>query len=484
MLPFLLAVALAVTPADAKALLAEADALAWEAERRGLIAPDFGAWQRRARPEFDWDAPHFDLMHERLDRVTSGDLKRLLLEVAIRHGKTETLTGYQGYRLELEPSTRILLGTYSQNQARKLSRTVRRLAKARGVEISADANSVDEWETTEGGGMRAVGAGAGVASVNADLIIIDDPIGSRAEAESAAHRDRVWDWITTDILARAEPHTQVVFSMPRWHRDDPSGRMQDRQAGRWDLVSLPGVAEDDDMLGRAPGELLWASHRPQSWVDAMRIDLGSYGFASAVQCRPSPREGGMFKWDWWKLVDDVPQGLPVVRYWDTAGTDATGSNDPDYTAGSLGCRLVDQRTMIVDVQRFRLSVGKRDAKIAEIAKADREKYGHRVTWWLEEESGIAGKERTAAIVRAVQALGITCHTERATGSKTLRAEPLASAAEAGNVLLGPGDWRDPFRLEAADFPGSTHDDQVDAAAGMFNKLGDIAPSIDTMEFRL
>lgn len=479
-----LLLALLTVGASIAALVSEAEALAWEAERRGLIPPDFGAWQHRVRTEFDWDAPHFALMHERLDRVTTGDIQRLLLEVSIRHGKTETLTGYEAYRLELDPSTRILLGTYSQNQARKLSRSVRRLVKSRGIEISADANSVDEWETVAGGGLRAVGAGSGVASVNADLIVIDDPIGSRAEAESAAHRERVWDWITTDILARAEPHTQVVFSMPRWHRDDPSGRMQDRQSGRWELVSLPGVAEENDMLGRAPGELLWEKYRPQSWIDAMRIDLGSYGFASAVQCRPTPREGGIFRWDWWQLVDDAPKGLQMVRYWDTAGTDSTGDNDPDYTAGALGCRLADQRNMIVDMARFRLSVGKRDARMVEIAKEDKKRYGGRVTWWLEEESGIAGKERTAAIVRAIQALGITCRTERASGSKVLRAEPLASAAEAGNVLLGPGEWRDPFRLEAADFPGGNHDDQVDAAAGMFNKLGEDKGPAGTFEWSI
>jgi predicted phage terminase large subunit-like protein len=62
------------------------------------------------------------------------------------------------------------------------------------------------------------------------------------------------------------------------------------------------------------------------------------------------------------------------------------------------------------------------------------------------------------------------HTEHPTGKKVLRAEPLASAAEAGNVLLCPGEWRDPFRSEAADFPTGRHDDQVDAAAGAFTKL--------------
>lgn len=474
----LIAVA-AVSAAD----VAELEALTWEMECRGLIEPNFGAWIERARPGMRWDAPHFRLMQARLDDVTAGETLRLMLQVSGRHGKTETVTSYGAYRLHKDPATRILGVTYSQPQARKLSRVVKRLARAVGVPMSQTVKSVDEWETVEGGGFRAVGVGAGTASINADLILIDDPIGNRAEAESQAHRERVWDSITTDILARAEPHTSVVFSMPRWHSDDPAGRLQDRHPGRWTIVDLPGrsigrerVAEGvfrEDQLGRPEGAVLWPEMRPESWHEAMRIELGEYGYASFIQCRPTPRGGGMFKWDWWKLLEAVPASGPMVRYWDTAGTDATGENDPDYTAGALGCRMADGRTAIVDVARFRLSVAARDARIVEIAEADRKSYGQRVRWWFESESGVAGKDRTAALVRKAQAAGIACYSEPATGKKEIRAEPLASAAEAGNVLLCPGDWRDPFRLEAAQFPTGAHDDQVDAAAGMFNKLAEV-----------
>lgn len=451
--------------------VSELEAVTWEMERRGLIAPDFGAWIERARPEMRWDAPHFRLMQSELDGVTAGKTLRLMLQVAGRHGKTETVTSYGAYTLELRPSTRILAVTYSQPQARKLSRVVRRFVRSRGVELSKDVASVDEWETTERGGLRAVGVGAGTASINADLILIDDPIGNRAEAESQAHRESVWLALTTDILARAEPHTAVVFSMPRWHSDDPAGRLQDRHGDLWRVVDLPGRSlGDGDMLGRPEGEPLWPEMRPASWHDRVRTELGEYGYASFIQCRPTPRGGGMFKWDWWKLLDDVPATGSMIRYWDTAGTASTGSNDPDYTAGALACRMEDGRTAFVDIDRFRLSVAARDARIVEIAKADREKYGGRVKWWFETESGIAGQERTDAIIRSVQNVGIACYSERPTGSKEIRAEPLASKAEAGNIVLCPGDWRDDFRLEAAQFPTGAHDDQVDAAVGADAKL--------------
>lgn len=471
--------------ASAVALLAEAEALSWEAERRGLIAPDFGAWVERARPEWKWDARHFRVMQERLDRVTAGDLERVIFQVPIRHAKSEHNTiSYNAYRLELDPETRLLIISHNQQLALKFSRAIRKLALRRGVAMSTDRNTAGEWETAAGGGVTALGIGSGTASLNADVITIDDPIGKRADAESDATRERIWEALTDDVLARAEPGTSVLLTMSRWHMDDPTGRILDgRAGGDWQVVDLPARAEEADALGRSAGEALWPEERDDEWLDQKLAELGSYGFASLLQGRPSPRGGGMFKWDWWQLLDAVPATGRMVRYWDVAGTDVTGSNDPDYTVGALGCRMDDGRTAFVDIARFRLSVAARDARIVEVAKDDRARYGGRVVWWFESETGIAGSERTESIVRAVQNVGIACHSERATGSKEVRAEPLASKAEAGNVVLCPGEWRDDFRLEAAQFPTGSHDDQIDAAVGADAKLS-IVRSVGVQRVRL
>lgn len=453
-------------------------ALELEAEYRrrlgaaGSVGDSFGAWMALARGEYRWDAEHFRVMQATLDEVTAGRQRRVFFQVPIRHGKTEHNTvGYAVYRLERDPRFRWLVGSYNQRQADKLSREIRKLARVRGIAISKDRDTASEWETEAGGGVRAVGAGAGVASVNADGIAIDDPIGSRDEAESQAHRDRVWDWLTSDLLARCEPHTAVLMSMSRWHQDDPAGRLRDRQAGRWHIIDLPGRAEANDALGRPEGAPLWPDLRGDEWLDEKRAELGEFGFASLVQGRPRPREGGMFKWSWWQLVDDVPQSGQMVRYWDLAGTEPKGKgHDPDYSAGALLCRMADNRTAIVDVARFRKSINARDVELERICGEDLQKYRGRIRWWIETEAGIAGEERTAQLVRRLQAIGMPVNTEHPTGKKIHRAEPLASKAEANNVVLCPGDWRDAFRAEAADFPNGLHDDQIDAAAGADSKL--------------
>ncbi len=459
-------------------------ALAIELERRrrrkakqDAMPGTFLEWITAARPEHRWDYAHFRAMQDILDDVTRGVTRRAYFQIPIRHGKTEHNTiGYGVYRLERDPRTRLIVGSYNQRQADKFSREIRRLAKARGVPISSERDAAGEWETEAGGGVRAVGAGAGVAGVNADLILIDDPIGSRDEAESPAHRDRVFDWITSDLLARAEPHTAVLFTMSRWHSDDPAGRLLERQAGLWRVLDLPAEAEPGDPLGREPGTPLWPEHRGAAWLTEKRLELLEYGYASLLQGRPRPREGGMFKWDWWRTIEAVPAGTRVVRYWDMAGTRPAGRNsDPDYTAGAAWTRANDGTAILLHVKRFRVEVAARDALIEQTAREDLQRYGrNKVTYWIEKQAGISGDDATRALVKRLQALGLAVYTEHPTGSKAERATPLASAAMAGNVLLGPekaGDpWRDAFRLEAADFPFGKHDDQIDAAAAGYAKL--------------
>lgn len=470
--------------------LATLIAEALEPEAAAAVPEAYGAWLATARPQFDWAAPHFHAMQARLDAVTAGTAFREYFQIPIRHGKTEHNTiGYAVYRLLRDPSTRLIVGSYNQRQAEKFSREIRRLARACGVALSKDRDAAGEWETAAGGGVRAVGAGAGVASVNADLIILDDPIGSRDEAESPAHRDRVFDWITNDILARAEPHTAVLFTMSRWHQDDPAGRLLERQGPLWHVTDLPALAEEHDPLGRAVGEPLWPAHRPLAWLEQKRVELLDYGFASLMQGRPRPREGGMFKWDWWQRLETAPQPTRVVRYWDMAGTrPAGGGSDPDYTAG-VALAGFPRGTCVLHVERFRVEVAARDARIVACARRDLAQYGAgRVVYWIEAQAGISGAEATQHLVRQLQGLGLAVFTERATGSKAERATPLASACLAGNVYLGPDDpttpWHDAFRLEAADFPHGRHDDQVDAAAGAFAKLAAPVASVGFSSFAL
>ena len=108
------------------------------------------------------------------------------------------------------------------------------------------ANRVSEWETTVGGGLKAVGVGAGVTGYGADLIIIDDPVKGRSEAGSPVLRERLWNWFRDDLSTRLEPEGSIILIQTRWHEDDLAGRLLREQADggdQWTVIRLPALAE-------------------------------------------------------------------------------------------------------------------------------------------------------------------------------------------------------------------------------------------------
>jgi hypothetical protein len=205
----------------------------------------FEKWLPTVSQGMTWTAPLHVFLCEQLQRVTNGEVKRLMLFMPPRHGKSELVTvRYALWRLLREPRMNIIIASYNQKLANRFSRKIRKLVT--GVELSRSAYAVEEWETAAGGGVKAVGVGAGVTGFGGDLVIIDDPVKSRREANSPVMRDRVWDWYNDDIHTRLEPGGAVILIQTRWHDDDLSGRLlkEMRDGGeQWEVIRLPALAE-------------------------------------------------------------------------------------------------------------------------------------------------------------------------------------------------------------------------------------------------
>jgi hypothetical protein len=114
---------------------------------------------------------------------------------------------------------------------------------------------------------KVLKSGPGKFPVGVNLAIIDDPTRSRADAESSTVRESQWAWFTGDLRTRLKPDAAIVVIMTRWHADDLGGRLLDRQPELWRVVSLPAIAEENDALGREPGEWLWSDDRTADHLD-------------------------------------------------------------------------------------------------------------------------------------------------------------------------------------------------------------------------
>lgn len=98
-----------------------------------------------------------------------------------------------------------------------------------------------------------------------NCLIIDDLIKDDKEASSQAIRDQAWNWLTKVALTRRMGKKLVIMTFTRWHSDDPIGRLTDPENPHYNLalakklkiINLPAIAEDNDPLGRKPGEPLW-----------------------------------------------------------------------------------------------------------------------------------------------------------------------------------------------------------------------------------
>ena len=296
-----------------------------------------------------------------------------------------------------------------------------------------------------------------------NCLIIDDAIKNAEEAYSDTIRNKIWDWWLSTAYSRLEPGGIAIVLHTRWHEDDLIGRLiREMESGgeQWEVINFPAIAEGHDVLGRAPGEALWPERYGVADLERIKNTVGPYWWSSLYQQRPAPLEGGMFKREWFKVVEGHPKLTKKCRFWDLAATDSGG----DWTVGALIGLDEEGDYIILDVVRGQWEPHKRDAVILQTAASD----GKDTLIRAEQEPGAAGVAQIDALTRKLQ--GYRFKGERASGDKVVRADAAASQSGIGRVKILRGEWNRAFLDELAMFPNGKHDDQVDAFSGSFNAL--------------
>jgi predicted phage terminase large subunit-like protein len=409
----------------------------------------FISWLEVISPELIWHWPHLQHIRQHLDQITAGTLKRLVITVPPRHGKSELGTiRYPVFRLQQDPAQRVVIAAYSQTLANTFSRKARRIAQDL-LSLASDRKAVEQWDTIEGGGLRAVGVGAGITGLGANLIIIDDPVKSREEAESEAYRERVWNWYRDDLYTRLEPGGAVVLTMTRWHEDDLAGRiLGSEDADSWTVVNLPAIAEEGDPLQRKPGDALCPERYDIDALQDRRRVLGEYGFNALFQQRPSPPAGGLFKRSWWQTYRELPQLDRIITSWDLTFKDGPNS---DYVVG-LVIGQKGAAFYLLDCIRDRLDITETIPAIVNTFNR-----------YKPVATVVEDKANGPAVISMLKSKIPGLIAVNPQGGKFSRAAAISPMIEAGNVYLPErSSWASALIEEAAAFPNAAHDDQVDA----------------------
>jgi predicted phage terminase large subunit-like protein len=388
-----------------------------------------------------------------------------------RHGKSSLVSHFfPAWFLGLFPDKRVLLCSYEADFAASWGRKARDLIDEHGeqmfgVRVRQETSAAARWELEgHAGSMVTAGVGGAIVGRGADVLIIDDPIKNCEAAHSKTIRDAVWEWFKSTAYTRLEPNGAIIVVMTRWHSDDLAGRIltdMTNDGETWRVLRFPAICEtDNDELGRRLGEPLWSARFNRERLEQVKRTVGSYLWAALYQQTPVTREGGMFRREWFEVVDVAPSEGRQIRFWDFAATEPKHSSDPDWTVGALVGLSKTNTYFIKDIRRIRGTPQAVERLVLNTAQND----GVGVRIVAEQEGGASGVTVTDHYRRNVLN-GFSFTAQKPTTSKEIRAMPFSSQAEGGNVKLVKGSWNRDFLDEIELFPHGSHDDQVDAVSG-------------------
>lgn len=416
------------------------------------------------------DSPHYDipdhwaLINEHLLDIAEGKLKRLIISMPPRHGKSELTTKYfpAWYMLNNPTKNVIVTGHSASFTEDKFGEPIRKLVSFYGnsfdVSIDQRSNSKKRFQTNHGGMFNALGVGGSIMGRGAHLFVIDDPINDAEQAYSPRQREKIWDWFLTTPMTRLEPGAAVVIIMTRWHKDDLIGRILTSELAQdWTYLCLPAINE--------AGKALWSNRYPVDELQKLRTALGTYKFNSLFQQNPISDENIIYNPEWWKLYDELPKLEYKAQAWDTAFKDGEQN---DYSACVTGGTNDGEISYITDVWRSRLQSPQLLAKIKDMAEI------HKPDLILIEDA--ASGQSLIQFLRNETRLPISAVP--VSGDKVLRANIVSPKIESGCVYIPEyAKWKNDFIIETAEFPFSAHDDIVDALNMLVRHLSTFTKSV-------
>ena len=433
--------------------LRELTALLTEMQRR-KARHDLIAYTEATLPSYA-PAGHHRRIAGRLEAVSDGRIDRLLIITPPRHGKSELASKrFPAWHLGRYPHDQVIACSYAASLAVSFGRAVRNLAASPahqavfpGTALAPDSKAAERWHTTEGGVYVAAGVGGPITGRGADILLIDDPIKNREDAESAVLRASLWDWYTSTAYTRLMPGGRIVLIQTRWHEDDLAGRLlAEAETGgdRWEVLHLPALED---------GRALWPAWYPPEALARIRAAVGPREWQALYQGEPTPDEGAYFKRGWIRYYDAPPAHVRSYGASDYAVTDGGG----DYTVhGVIGVDPADD-IYVLDWWREQTESDRWVEALLDLM--DR----HQTLIWAE-EAGQIQKSVGPYIAKRQAERRIYGRRESFTSAvdKAIRARAIqARMASRGIYLPRNAPWTPALVGELLKFPHARHDDQVD-----------------------
>ena len=417
------------------------------------------------------DNYHQEVICNALERVVLGRVKRLIINVPPRSGKTElAVVNFIAWCMGNWPDSEFIHASYSKRLATNNTFNARAVmqhetfAEIFGApQLRQDSNAKDEFRTEQGGIVYATGNdgtitgyGAGkMRSTFGGAIVLDDP-HKAGEGNSDTMRQNVIDWFSTTIESRKNnPDTPIIVIMQRLHEGDLSGFLLEGGNGEtWEHVNIPAIKPN--------GQSFWQEQFPLDDLHRME-KTDAYRFAGQYMQNPAPIGGGLLKDEWWRYYTHPPKVTHRIIYADTA---QKTKEHNDYSVFQCWGMTKDGQAILLDQSR-----GKWEApELLVQARAFYAKHKALDVGVLRAMK-IEDKVSGTGLIQTLKREGIPVLPIQRNTDKVTRAMDVAPMIQSGNVLLPQNaPWLSDFLAEASVFPNGAHDDQLDP---MFDAISDM-----------
>jgi predicted phage terminase large subunit-like protein len=428
-----------------------------EKRKESAIKNDFMSFVKYVWPDFI-EGSHHKIMAEKFNKVATGDLKRIVINMAPRHTKSEFASYLlPSWMIGKNPKLKIIQATHTTELAVRFGRKAKNLIDSQEYQkifqtkLREDSKAAGRWETNEGGEYFAAGVGGSITGRGADLLIIDDP-HSEQDALNTNALERTWEWYTSGPRQRLQPGGIIVVVMTRWNTKDLTGKLinaqKETKADQWEVIEFPAILPNDKPL--------WPEYWKLEELEGVKAGLPIGKWNAQYQQNPTAEEGSIIKREWWNLWDkDLPPLHHVIQSYDTAFLKKETADYSAITTWGVFYPTEDSgpNLILLDVVKDRF-------EFPELRRVALEQYNY----WKPESVIVEGKASGMPLTFELRKQGIPVinYTPSRGNDKHARVNAVAPLFESGQVWATDDKFAEEVIEECAAFPYGDHDDLVDS----------------------
>ena len=450
-----------------------------EKKIQNLAKNDFLSFVKCVWPEFI-EGPHHRHVAEKFNKIATGEIKRLIVNMPPRHTKSEFASYLlPSWMVGRNPKLKIIQATHTGELAIKFGRKAKHLIdseeyhKIFQTRLQEDSKAAGRWETAQGGEYFAAGVGGAITGRGADLLIIDDP-HSEQDAMSSSALEHAYEWYTSGPRQRLQPGASIVLVMTRWSTKDLTAMLLKQQkevkGDQWTVIEFPAIMEHGPV---------WPEYWGQDELDKIKATLPVAKWNAQWMQNPTSEEGAIIKREWWRKwkSEHIPPLHHVIQSYDTAYMKKETADFSAITTWGVFFPTEDAGANLILLDAI-----KGRYEFPELRRKALENY----KYWQPESVLIEAKAAGLPLTYELRKMDIpvVTFTPSKGNDKHVRVNSVAPLFESGMIWAPDYQFAQEVIEECAAFPYGDHDDLVDTttqAVMRFRQGGFVAHPEDYVE---